>query len=129
MGDDASQRLDKWIWYARLVKSRTLAARLVSEGKVRRNKERVSRASASVIPGDVLTIVLGPKVRILRIVAPGTRRGPASEARLLYEDLTPPEPAKVEQAATPPREHGEREHGSGRPTKRERRETDRLKGR
>ncbi|MEZ5909558.1 MAG: RNA-binding S4 domain-containing protein [Hyphomicrobiaceae bacterium] len=129
MGDDASQRLDKWIWYARLVKSRTLAARLVTEGKVRRNKERASRASASVIPGDVLTIVLGPKVRILRIVAPGTRRGPASEARLLYEDLTPPEPAKVEQAATPPREHGEREHGSGRPTKRERRETDRLKGR
>ena len=129
MGDDASQRLDKWIWYARLVKSRTLAARLVTEGKVRRNKERASRASASVIPGDVLTIVLGPKVRILRIVAPGTRRGPASEARLLYEDLTPPEPAKVEQAATPPREHGEREQGSGRPTKRERRETDRLKGR
>ena len=129
MGDDASQRLDKWIWYARLVKSRTLAARLVTEGKVRRNKERASRASASVIPGDVLTIVLGPKVRILRIVAPGTRRGPASEARLLYEDLTPPEPAKVEQAATPSREHGEREHGSGRPTKRERRETDRLKGR
>ena len=82
------QRLDKWIWFARVVKTRALAAKLVSEGHVRVNAQRVDAAAKPVGPGDVLTIALDSRILVLRIVAAGTRRGPFSEARLLFEDLT-----------------------------------------
>jgi ribosome-associated heat shock protein Hsp15 len=104
------QRLDKWLWFARVVKSRTLAAGLVENGKVRVNR-------------DVLTISVGPRIRILEIAAMGTRRGPAAEAQALYVDRSPPvivAPQPVQPAGI------ERPSGTGRPTKRERRQIDRL---
>ena len=87
--DAPRQRLDKWLWFARVVKTRSLAARLVTEGHVRINSVRVETAAKSVRPGDVVTVALERHVRVLRMVAPGERRGPAPEARGLYEDLAP----------------------------------------
>ena len=81
------QRIDKWLCYARVVKTRTLAARLVEEGHVRINGVR-STASAKVIgAGDVLTIALERGVRVLRILDVGERRGPFREASLLFEEI------------------------------------------
>lgn len=82
------QRLDKWLWFARVVRSRTLAARLVEEGHVRVNGARAVAPARCVAPGDVLTIALERRVRVLRVVAPGTTRGPFRDARLLFEDLS-----------------------------------------
>ena len=120
--DRDGQRLDKWLWFARVVKTRTLAARLIADGKVRINRERTDKPSQTLRPGAVVTILVNGRVRVLRMVAPGVRRGPPADALALYEDLTPqqkptaPEPASAHRAA-----------GSGRPTKRQRRQIDRLK--
>ena len=119
----AGQRIDKWLWFARVVKSRTLAAVAVTDGKVRVNRLRIDKPSQTVKCGDVLTIALGNRVRILEVRAPGARRGPASEASTLYADLTPPPPPRDPATDTGP---SGRDPGSGRPTKRERRQTDRL---
>jgi ribosome-associated heat shock protein Hsp15 len=121
---DTRQRIDKWLWFVRVVKSRTSAATLVTEGKVRVNRERVEKASFQIKPGDVLTIGLRDYVRILEVVAPGVRRGSAPDAALLFKDLTPPKPPRPTLAEVP---SGERDQGTGRPTKRERRQTDRLR--
>ena len=86
------QRLDKWLWFARMVKTRGLAADLASSGHVRVNGRRADGAGKAIKPGDVLTIALGRDVRVLRVEAPGLRRGPFSEARLLYTDLAAPGP-------------------------------------
>ena len=118
------QRLDRWLWFARFFKSRTLASRLCSGSRVRLNRKLVSKASATVKVGDVLTFPQGPHIRVVRVLDLGSRRGPAAEARLLYEDLSPPQPAD---AATRSRV-AQREPGSGRPTKRERRELERMLG-
>ncbi|HEX7776394.1 MAG TPA: RNA-binding S4 domain-containing protein, partial [Parvibaculum sp.] len=85
----SEQRIDRWLWFTRLLKSRTLAAMLASSGKLRVNGERLSKASKLVKPGDVLTFPLGEHIRIVKVLDAGTRRGPASEARLLYEDMSP----------------------------------------
>lgn len=115
-----TQRLDKWLWFARFAKSRTLASRLCAERRVRVNREVVEKPSATVRSGDVLTFPQGPHVRVVRVIAPGVRRGPAEEARTLYEDLAPPEPRlRAPQLA-------ERDAGAGRPTKRDRRAIERL---
>ena len=82
-------RLDKWLWHARFFKTRTLAARAASGGKVRVNARRISKSSAAIGPGDVLTFVAGGRVRVVRVRALGLRRGPAAQARSLYEDLEP----------------------------------------
>jgi ribosome-associated heat shock protein Hsp15 len=95
-------RIDKWLWYARFCRGRAAAQRLVSEGRVRVNRLPVAKTSATVKPGDVLTFALGPHVRVVRVLEPGSRRGPASEARTLYEDLAPPRPAPDRPAAVPP---------------------------
>ena len=79
-------RLDKWLWHARLCKTRALAAKLVSGGHVRVNGQRASRPGRRVGPGDTLTLVQHGHVRVLHILAPGTRRGPAPEARALYDE-------------------------------------------
>ena len=121
-----AQRVDRWLWFVRAVKSRTLAAGLVEDGRVRINRAKAVKSSQTVKPGDVLTITVGPRVRILKVVALGERRGPPSEAQGLYEDLSPPPPPREEQLLTVA-PGGEREAGSGRPTKRDRRLTDRLK--
>ena len=122
----ARQRIDKWLFSARVVKSRSLAAKLAVGGKVRVNRDKIEQAAHQVKVGDVLTITLDRRILVYKIVAPGERRGPAPEAQLLYEDLSPPPApasAVVPEAATP-----QRESGAGRPTKKERRETDRLRG-
>lgn len=123
MAETGRQRIDRWLFFARVVKSRSLAARLVAAGKVRRNRDKLELPSAQVGAGDVLTITLERRVLIYRVLQPGARRGPADEARLLYEDLTPPAEgrprAEVEPAA--------RDQGAGRPTKKERRALDRFK--
>lgn len=82
-------RLDKWLWQARFCKSRSVAARLVAGGKVRVNADKVRKTAYRVGPGDTLTFPQGDRIRVVRILAPGTRRGPAAEAQTLYEDLAP----------------------------------------
>ena len=118
-----SQRIDKWLWFTRVIKSRTMAAELVSDGKVRINKVRAEKPSQVVKPGDVLTVGMGGRVRILEVVAPGSRRGPAPEALGLYKDLTPPPPPRDPSLGD---QSNGRDAGTGRPTKRDRRLTDKL---
>jgi len=125
-------RLDKWLWFARVVKSRTLAASLVESGKIRVNKVKAVKASQTVKPGDVITSTVKKTVRVLRVRDLGTRRGPAAEAALLYEDLSPPPqppPAVAGDARSVVAAPAHREPGAGRPTKRDRRDIDRLQGR
>jgi ribosome-associated heat shock protein Hsp15 len=83
-----SLRLDKWLWQARFFKSRALAAELVGKGRLRINQAVVTKAHHRIRPGDVLTFPQGRVVRVVRVVELGSRRGPASEAQSLYEDLT-----------------------------------------
>lgn len=119
------QRVDRWLFFARVVKSRSLAAKLAQAGRVRINGEKTDQAADTVRPGDTLTVTLERRILVYRVLSPGSRRGPAEEARLLYEDLSPP-PVAAEALpdALPP----VRAIGSGRPTKKERRQTDRLRG-
>jgi ribosome-associated heat shock protein Hsp15 len=114
-----TQRLDKWLWFARVTKSRTLAAQLVLDGKVRVNRAKATKPSQSVRRGDVLTLAVRGKVEVLRVVAAGARRGPPAEARQLYEALS-------STGGHPREDIAPREPGAGRPTKRDRRLTDRL---
>ncbi|MDX5594787.1 RNA-binding S4 domain-containing protein [Pseudovibrio sp. SPO723] len=117
----ASQRIDKWLWYARVTKSRTLAQKLAVSGHVRLNKEKVTTAKQGIKLGDVLTIALPRRLMVYKVLDLGSRRGPASEAQLLYEDLSPP---------PTPKEDGQpeqRDRGTGRPTKRDRRQLIRMK--
>lgn len=90
---------------------------------MRVNRELIRKAGHTVKPGDVLTFPKGLDIRVIEIVALGERRGPASEAQTLYQDLSPPEKQEVK-----PLQSGERPRGAGRPTKTERRALDRLKG-
>jgi ribosome-associated heat shock protein Hsp15 len=107
-------RLDKWLWQARFFKSRSLAAGVVSAGKVRVDGTPVSKPARAVGAGDVLTFVQADHTRVVRIVDCGTRRGPAPEAQQLYQDLTPPAPPSA-----PPAPGADRK---GRPTKKDRRD-------
>lgn len=121
--DAGRQRLDKWLFFARMAKSRSLAQAYIQSGNVRVNGSPVRQPSHMVKAGDRLDISFERMDRILLVKAPGERRGPYEEARLLYDDQTPPRPpgeriSLLEQAV--------REPGSGRPTKKERRALDRL---
>ncbi len=133
----SGQRIDKWLWFARLVKTRTLGTRLVSTGKIRINREKVDKPSQHVKAEDIITARIGRRILVLKVLDTGTRRGPSAEALMLYEDLTPPEPA-LKKAIGPRQKRqrigdvtagkvAERAQGSGRPTKRERRQLDRLR--
>lgn len=82
-------RLDLFLWYARLAKSRSIAADLTRSGKMRLDGRRVERAHAAVRVGSVLAFAQGPHIRIIRVVALPVRRGPATEAAGLYIDLSP----------------------------------------
>ncbi len=108
-----AQRLDKWLWCARLVKTRTLSAKLIEAGKVRVNGARALKAARPVAKGDVITASLG-RVVVVRVLGAVERRVSASVARTLYEDLTPP----------PPPQDGKPVSGGARPTKRDRRRID-----
>lgn len=113
MSGDA-QRIDKWLWHARIARTRTLSAALVTGGHVRLNRVRVTKPGHTVRAGDVVTVGLRGRVLVLRIEALAERRGSAEAARALYTDLSPP---------PLPREPGDgaRAAGAGRPTKRDRR--------
>lgn len=89
------QRLDKWLWFARFAKTRSLAARLVTDGHVRINGKRAEAASKGVAVGDILTVAAAHGTALIRVRDLGERRGPAPEARLLYEDIdrAPDDPA------------------------------------
>ncbi|SEQ99540.1 heat shock protein Hsp15 [Thalassovita taeanensis] len=108
-------RLDKWLWHARFVKTRGLAASLVVGGHVRVNSAKAAKPAHMVGPGDVLTFPQGDNIRVVRILAIGLRRGPAPEAQMLYADLSE---VKDDVPRAP------RYEGKGRPTKRERRKLD-----
>jgi len=83
------QRLDKWLWHARVVKARTSAASLVESGHVRINGVRETSPGHAVKLGDVLTIGLDRSVRLLKVIGFSERRGSATAARVLYEELRP----------------------------------------
>lgn len=88
MSDAApSQRLDRWIWHARIVKTRTLAASLVAEGYVRVNGERAEQPARAIKPGDVLTIALPRRVRVLKVTGILPRRADASAAQYTYQSV------------------------------------------
>ncbi len=121
-----SQRLDRWLWFARFFKSRSLATRWCASGRVRVNGNTTTKAHQALRVGDVLTFPKDSHIRVIKVSALGHRRGPAIEARALYEDLEPPPEGRPEASPAPP--SGHRERGAGRPTKAERRALDRLKG-
>ncbi len=142
------QRLDKWLWYARVTKSRTIASIYIARGRIRVNRVRIEKPSFTVRPGDVVTASVPSGIRVLKVLDPGRRRGPAKEAELLYEDLTPAEApgAGRRVLSRPPRfqkeggqEQQERNGAAvvpnsdpagemGRPNKKERRQLRRVKG-
>ncbi len=125
---DGALRLDKWLWHARFFKSRSLATKFCASRKLRVNTQIIAKAHHALKVDDVLTFPKGPHIRVVKVLALGTRRGPASESQTLYEDLAPPQPRQKKE----PRaggEAGRRDPGAGRPTKNQRRATDRLKGR
>ncbi len=123
-------RLDKWLFFARFFKSRALAARLCESGKLRLSGTAVDKAHAKLRVGDVLTFPQGDHVRVIKVLALATRRGPAPEAQALYEDLAPPDaqpalPATLQR----PRGGSPSDAAAGRPSKRDRRQLLRMKGR
>jgi ribosome-associated heat shock protein Hsp15 len=101
-----SLRIDKWLWYARFFKTRGLAASVVTAGHLRIDAHRIAKASHAVRVGHTLTFPQGRAIRVIRIVALATRRGPASEAQALYEDLSPPPPPPAAQEGRPERVQG-----------------------
>ena len=126
--EDIGPRLDKWLWYARFFKTRTLAGKLCNGGKLRVNGNPLAKAHYRVRRGDVLTFPQGGGIRVVEVRAFGVRRGPASEAQTLYEDLAPPAVAEARRDGAPAAEP-HRDAGAGRPTKAERRAVERLRGR
>lgn len=121
-------RVDKWLWYARFFKTRSLATKLCNAGQLRIAGNPVAKAHSQVRVGDVLTFPQARHVRVVKVLALAERRGPAAEARLLYEDLKPPDSANRLPADRLVDRPGERPRGAGRPTKKQRRDLDRLTG-
>ena len=89
---EAALRLDKFLWYARLARTRSVAQQVAAAGHLRIDGRVVDRAHAAVRIGNVLSFPLHGRVRVIRIEALPGRRGPAEEARALYADLSPPAP-------------------------------------
>ena len=85
-----SRRLDQWLWFARLVRSRSLAARLCAAGAITINGATTKKANHIVRIGDTVALPQGALYRTVRVLTPGLRRGPAMEARLLYEEAAAP---------------------------------------
>lgn len=117
-----SLRVDKWLWAARFFKTRSLAATACEGGKVDVNAA-AAKPARLVRAGDLLRVTLPRGKRLVKVLGLAERRGPAPAARVLYDDLTPPEPPRLRRAPPP-----YRAPGLGRPTKRERRQIDRLRG-
>jgi ribosome-associated heat shock protein Hsp15 len=118
------QRIDKWLWHARVVRTRSAAAALADSGHVRVNGQRIDAAGRAVRVGDVVTVALDRSVRVLKVAAFAERRGGAESARVLVEDLTP----AAEPMVAPAAPAGVRQSGAGRPSKRDRRAIAHFKG-
>jgi ribosome-associated heat shock protein Hsp15 len=119
VSDDDRQRIDKWLWHARVVRTRSAAATLAQSGHVRINGARVEASAKPVRAGDVVTVALDARVRVLKVTGFAPRRGDAAAGQALYEDLAPPASAATPGEERPPL--ARREPGSGRPTKQDRR--------
>ena len=123
----SSLRIDRWLWYARAFKTRTLAGKMVDSNGIRVTRDaathRIDKPSFAIRPGDTIAFSKGDRILVWEIVALGERRGPAPEAQSLYIDHSPPPPPREEKQDPAFR----RKKGAGRPTKRERRELDALK--
>ncbi|KQV20396.1 RNA-binding protein [Rhizobium sp. Root1203] len=117
------QRIDKWLFFTRMVKSRSLAQSRIQSGHVRINGERVAQPSHMVKTGDKVELSLDRRDVVLIVKSGGERRGPFEEARLLYDDLTPPPDETKRLSAF---EQATRAAGTGRPTKKQRRAIDKL---
>ena len=113
-------RADRWLWFARLFRSRTLAGKACGSGRIRINGQLMRKPSHQLRFGDVLTFTRGHDVHVVRVALLGTYRGPIAEARSLYEDLSPP-PEKRSETLAP-----QHKPGTGRPTKADRRAIQRL---
>jgi len=120
-------RVDRWLWFSRFFKSRSLAAKLVQSKKVRINSTLIAKPSVNIRNGDVLTFPQANAIRVVKVLDIGSRRGPAVEAQLLYEDLSPPENEKPAEDANSRAAPPMRDKGAGRPTKVQRRAIDNLK--
>jgi len=122
------QRIDRWLWFTRIFKSRSLASKAVEDGAVRITRAgqtiKTDKPSYALKAGDVITLKIRGVVRVLEVVSDGVRRGPASEAQTLYKDLAPPSaaPGGAPQEAASPRP-------PARPDKRDRRAIGALKAR
>ena len=131
MKEQNYQRLDKWLWCGRFFKSRSLATKLLGSGKLRLSGKVVTKSNQLVRPNDVLTFPQGHLIRVIKVLFLAERRGPAKEAELLFEDLSP----ITNQLDTKETSGGfkanatSREPGAGRPTKSDRRAIDKLMGR
>ena len=126
---DRLLRLDKWLWYARFFKTRSAATKVISGGRFRLDGTVMNKPHRRALCGQVLTFIQGDRIRVIKIMALGSRRGPASEASMLYQDLTPAHEAPQRTKRPKRPEFEARSKGSGRPTKLQRRATDRLKKR
>jgi ribosome-associated heat shock protein Hsp15 len=126
--DDGRVRLDKWLWAARFFKTRSLAAEAIAGGKVQVNGDRAKRARP-VQPGDEIRVRLGPYEHHIVVRALSVRRGPASTAAELYEERADSIAAREALALQLKSLHAAFAPEKGRPTKRDRREIERWKGR
>ena len=88
-----SLRVDKYLWFARFFKTRSLATKRANGGRIRVNGNKIKKSNDPVRVGDILTLAQGDQIRVSRVLELGTRRGPAQEAQNLYEDITPKEDA------------------------------------
>jgi ribosome-associated heat shock protein Hsp15 len=124
-----AERIDKWLWFARFGKTRAIAQKLVERGQVSLNGAKVKKVSASVRVGDKVVVILGTVKRSVTVLGLGEKRGPAEEARLLYDEPLPKEKLASEHAALPLyKPMLLREKGAGRPTKKDRRDIARELG-
>ena len=128
MPEHDSVRLDKWLWAARFFKTRSLATQAVEGGKVQLNGQRVKPAKP-VQPGDEVRIRLGPFEHVVFVRALGERRGPASQAALLFEETSASRQARELLATQLKYQPVVSYEGKGRPTKRDRRDIEKWKGR
>ena len=124
---ETALRLDKWLWFARFFKTRALASKAISNGGFRLDGDVMSKPHRQAQCGQVLTFSQGARIRVVRIKALGSRRGPAPEAALLFDDLAPIVSVAENKKLSPLPAFENRQAGDGRPTKRHRRATDRLK--
>ena len=126
--EDDRVRIDKWLWAARFFKTRTLAAEAIEGGKVEVNGERAKRARA-LQPGDELRLRMGPYEHVIVVRALSNRRGPASEAALLYDETEESRKARERLAEQLRTTHVAFAYEEGKPTKRDRRELERFRDR